>query len=128
LGVGKKMNLKILYDNRANDEGEGGGNGFQADWGFSCWVEFSGKKILFDTGANGDILLSNMEKFNLNPKDLDLLFISHDHWDHTGGLDTILKSYNNSTMKVYILSSFSAETAEKIKNKVKEKKIRFDRN
>ena len=46
------MDIKILYDNDA-------GKGFKGDWGFSCLIELPkvNKKILFDTGAKGEILL-----------------------------------------------------------------------
>ncbi|GAI83771.1 unnamed protein product [marine sediment metagenome] len=44
------MKVTIIYDNEVAKEG------FKADWGFSCFIEAYGKKILFDTGANGSIL------------------------------------------------------------------------
>ena len=74
------MKIKIIYDNTAFVEG------FAADWGFSCLVEAHGKKILFDTGAKGAVLLQNMGKLGISPESLDAVFISHAHWDHTGGL------------------------------------------
>lgn len=43
-------------------------------------------KILFDTGANRRILLSNIEKLKIDPASIDEVFISHLHFDHTGGL------------------------------------------
>jgi len=56
----------------------------QADWGFSALVEGENiSRILFDTGANGNILLSNMEKLNIDPITIDKVFISHAHFDHT---------------------------------------------
>jgi 7,8-dihydropterin-6-yl-methyl-4-(beta-D-ribofuranosyl)aminobenzene 5'-phosphate synthase len=61
-----------------------------SDWGFSCLVEIEGRKILCDTGADGNILLYNMEKLNISPKDIDAVFLSHSHWDHTGGLQSLL--------------------------------------
>lgn len=78
------MRITIIYDNTAHTEG------FIADWGFSCLVEASGRKILFDTGAKGDILLDNMKKLAINPSEIDAIFISHGHWDHTGGLSDFL--------------------------------------
>jgi 7,8-dihydropterin-6-yl-methyl-4-(beta-D-ribofuranosyl)aminobenzene 5'-phosphate synthase len=50
------MKITIIYDNTAFRKD------FQADWGFSCLVEVENTpKILFDTGADGKILLNNME-------------------------------------------------------------------
>ena len=79
------MKISIIYDNEAFDKS------FKPDWGFSCLIEAFGRKILFDTGANGDILLGNMEKLNINPVLVDMIFISHAHWDHIGGLLPFLK-------------------------------------
>ena len=74
------MKVTIIYDNTAFRKD------LQSDWGFSALVEGEDiPKILFDTGANGDILLSNMEKLNINPALIDEVFISHAHADHTGG-------------------------------------------
>jgi len=90
------MKITIIYDNEAWKEG------LKADWGFSCLVETQGKKILFDTGANGSILLDNMEKLNIDPTTIEEIFISHAHWDHTGGISDILRV---NPVKVYIPES-----------------------
>jgi len=54
-------------------------------------IESDGKKILFDTGAKGDILLGNMTLLGIDPMGVNEVFISHSHWDHTGGLADFLK-------------------------------------
>ncbi|MCK4783053.1 MAG: MBL fold metallo-hydrolase, partial [Desulfobacteraceae bacterium] len=77
--------------------------GLKADWGFACLVEVYGKKILFDTGANGSILLENMKTLNIDPTVVEEIFISHAHSDHTGGLSDFLKI---NPVKVYVPSSF----------------------
>ena len=93
------MKVTIIYDNTLYKEG------LQADWGFSCLVEVEDtSKILFDTGTNGSILLSNMKKVGIDPKSIDEVFISHAHFDHTGGLSTFLNV--NSDVKVYVPVSF----------------------
>lgn len=79
------MKITIIYDNEAFDKS------LKHDWGFSCLIEAFGRKILFDTGANGDILLGNMKKLNIDPALIDMIFISHAHWDHIGGLLSFLK-------------------------------------
>ncbi|MFO7965496.1 MAG: hypothetical protein R6U50_16345, partial [Desulfobacterales bacterium] len=70
---GKTMKLSIVYDNTAFRKD------LQADWGFAALVEIRGRKILFDTGGNGDILLSNMKKLKIFPETIDDVFISHAH-------------------------------------------------
>lgn len=78
------MKVTIVYDNTVWDKN------LICDWGFSCIVEANGRKILFDTGAKGDILLNNMKRIGFDPSDIDGVFISHDHWDHIGGLSDFL--------------------------------------
>ena len=87
------MKITIIYDNEVSEEG------LEADWGFSCLVEVYGKKILFDTGADGSILISNMKKLDIDPKVVEEVFISHSHWDHMGGLYDFLRI---NKVRVYI--------------------------
>ncbi len=89
------MKLTILYDNEVflND--------LKSDWGFSCFIEKEGvPNILFDTGANGSILLSNMKRLDVEPSSIDDVFISHSHHDHIGGLSKLLKV--NSNVKIWL--------------------------
>jgi 7,8-dihydropterin-6-yl-methyl-4-(beta-D-ribofuranosyl)aminobenzene 5'-phosphate synthase len=89
------MRITLIYDNTIYKPN------LEADWGFSCLVEVdNAPKILFDTGASGKILLSNMEKLGIAPNSIDEIFISHAHFDHTGGLSDFLNK--NNKVKVYI--------------------------
>jgi len=93
------MKVTIIYDNTAYKKE------LRADWGFSCLVEVENTpRILFDTGTNGSILLDNMKKLNIDPTSIDEVFISHAHFDHTGGLSAFLNVNNN--VKVYVPVSF----------------------
>ena len=60
-------------------------------------------KILFDIGAKGSILLSNMEKLNIDTASIDEVFISHPHFDHIGGLSAFLNV--RSQVRVYVPAS-----------------------
>lgn len=100
------MRLKILYDNESED-------GFVNGWGFSCLVETGKRKIMFDTGWDGNILLYNMERFGVTKEDIDTIVISHDHWDHMGGLTHIL----HPDVKVYVPHSFSRQLKNEISQK-----------
>lgn len=106
--VESELFIQILYDNIAYNEN------LISDWGFSCIINIGGKKILFDTGAKGDILIDNMNKLSIDQKNIDYVFISHDHWDHTGGLKEFLKINNN--VKVFLLKSFSEKTKKIVKD------------
>ena len=92
------MRITIVYDNTAFRKD------LQADWGFSALVEAKERKILFDAGANGAILLSNMQKLGIDPKEIQDVFISHAHFDHVGGLSAFLNV--NNEVKVWIPPSF----------------------
>ena len=96
------MKITIVYDNTAFRKD------LQADWGFSCLVETNTSKILFDTGSNGSILLTNMEKLGIDPLSIEEVFISHLHWDHIGGLKDLLK-INPNIKKIYSPSSIGLE-------------------
>jgi len=89
------MKVTIIYDNEVYKKG------LAADWGFSCLVEVEDTpKILFDTGTNGSILLSNMEKLGIDTESIDEVFISHPHFDHIGGLSAFLNV--RSDVEVYV--------------------------
>ncbi|XOA42863.1 MAG: MBL fold metallo-hydrolase [Candidatus Nealsonbacteria bacterium] len=110
------MKITIIYDNTASRPD------LQADWGFACLVEAKDTpKILFDTGTNGKILLSNMEKLAIKPGFIDEVFISHAHFDHTGGLSEFLKV--NDRAEIYVPPSFLGPRNRKIITITKPTKI-----
>ena len=81
----KRLKLTIVYDNEVFQKG------LVSDWGFSCYVQTPEANLFFDTGAKGNILLGNMTKLAIDPNDIDAIMLSHDHWDHTGGLNNLLE-------------------------------------
>ena len=89
--------MTVLYDNRAPTSGT------RADWGFSCLIRGYEQTVLFDTGADGEILMHNMEVLGVDPGEIDAVVLSHDHSDHTGGLDALLVA--NPTVTVHRNSS-----------------------
>ncbi len=104
------MKYTILYDAEAKP-------GFKTGWGFSCLIEAGGKKILFDVGANGEDLLFNMKKLGIKPEEIEMVFLSHEHWDHVGGLFPFLTYAKGA--EVYIPKSFSVQFKERIKEYAK---------
>ncbi|OPL16900.1 MAG: MBL fold metallo-hydrolase [delta proteobacterium ML8_D] len=75
-------------------------------WGFSCLIEGFQHTILFDTGSDGDILLSNMKGLGINPGSISIVVLSHIHADHCGGLERFLQQ--NPEVTVYLPESFPA--------------------
>ena len=86
--------------------------GLKTSWGFSCLIEGLDKTILFDTGGNGDILLSNMKRLGLDPEGVDAVVLSHIHTDHTGGLGAFLA--HNPDVTVYMPESFPASFQQEV--------------
>lgn len=72
------------------------------EWGYSALVEVDGKKILFDTGNRPETVLQNAEELGIDLSEVEDVFISHNHGDHTGGLLTLrseLKNRNPNALK-----------------------------
>jgi len=76
--------VTILYD------AFGKSSNLKKDWGFSAFVEYDGKRILFDTGNNTDTFAQNLKALGIDLKKLDFAVISHRHGDHTSGLNYLL--------------------------------------
>ena len=102
------ITITIVYDNNAYDPR------LTAAWGFSCVIETEAGTVLFDTGGDGTILLHNMEKLGFDPKAIDIVFLSHIHSDHIGGLMDFLK--RNPNVAVYYPHSFPKGFGDQIRS------------
>lgn len=102
------LKLTIVYDNNPYE------NGLDVRWGFSCLVEGLEKTILFDVGGEGAILLGNMEKLQIDPEIIDVLVLSHVHYDHIGGLTDFLG--RNPDVVVYAPQSFPGGVKREIRD------------
>ncbi len=90
------MKIEIVYDNTIFEKDKK----LKSGWGFSCLIRSKKEKILFDTGAKGKILLNNMETLGIDPSLISKIIISHEHWDHNGGLKKLKKTLNKE-VKIY---------------------------
>ncbi len=95
----------ILFDNYNNHDN------CQSLWGFSAY--FEEYKLLFDTGSNGRVLLKNMQELNIDVKEIEYMFITHSHWDHIGGIDSILELNPNITL--FVPSTLSTHLIDDLK-------------
>ncbi|WP_456479507.1 MBL fold metallo-hydrolase [Nautilia sp.] len=90
------MKFSIVFDNyTANDK-------LESFWGFSCVIN---DYFLFDTGSNGRALVRNIIKMGFDVNNFKYLFISHPHWDHIGGIDSIVDV--NGKMSLILPDSLS---------------------
>jgi len=64
--------------------------GLCGEHGLSLWIEHEGYKILFDTGQTGRVV-ENALRLGINLKEADAIVLSHGHYDHAGGLKSVLE-------------------------------------
>lgn len=87
------MLATIVYDDRKKQ-----GTDLIADHGFSCYLETDTEVLLFDTGTDAKILLHNMKILKKDPQKISKIVISHEHYDHNGGLTDLLKILDVATV------------------------------
>jgi len=80
-----QVTFTVIYDNYSSSDQ------YTGDWGFSCLIEGKEKTVLFDTGTKPEIFKKNLEKLKIDMSNIDVIVISHNHGDHTGGLPVILE-------------------------------------
>jgi 7,8-dihydropterin-6-yl-methyl-4-(beta-D-ribofuranosyl)aminobenzene 5'-phosphate synthase len=116
-GIGTQITLTDLFDNFLSNPPI---KGTTTDWGFSCLIEGTEKTILFDTGGglsgyNGYILIQNINSLGKIFDNIDLIVISHDHPDHTGGLNNVLAI--KTGIPVYLGYSLGLSFRQNVTNK-----------
>lgn len=86
------------------------GRVLRAEHGFSCLVTVTkdGRttRVLFDTGITPDGLVENMARLELSPGDIDIIVLSHGHWDHTTGVHGLVAALGRPQMPVVIHPEF----------------------
>ncbi len=92
-----EVTFTVIYDNYSSSDQCTG------DWGFSCLIEGTEKTVLFDTGTKPEIFRRNLEELNIDISNIDVIVISHNHGDHTGGLPVILEK--ETELRLYIPAS-----------------------
>ena len=88
------MKITALVENTTKED-------LKTEHGLSLYIETENHTILFDSGQ-GELFAENAEKLGKDLSKVDLMILSHGHYDHGGGLETFLKK--NSRAKV-IMSS-----------------------
>lgn len=81
------MELTFLVDNNALV-----GSQYMAEAGLSMFIEADGRRVLFDTGYS-DAFLVNAGRKGIDLLRLDWIALSHGHFDHTWGLDMLVRQY-----------------------------------
>jgi 7,8-dihydropterin-6-yl-methyl-4-(beta-D-ribofuranosyl)aminobenzene 5'-phosphate synthase len=83
--------LTVVYDNLVYDDQ------YRTSHGFACIVRAEGGEgtstLLFDTGGDFPTLAHNVSRAGCDFTDFDAVVISHDHYDHAGGLEGVLEKH-----------------------------------
>lgn len=112
------MKLSILTENVA-------GGDFLAEHGISYLIEIDGEKILFDTG-HSDVFLKNAKKKGVDiHSEVEMVVLSHGHWDHGDGLEFIknktLFTHPSSFIKRYRKSDHTSVGLSLSKEEIQQK-------
>ncbi len=87
------MTWTVLVDNRSSDPR------LVTEHGLSILLQTGNRQILLDTGAS-DVLERNAAQLGIDLGAVDMVFLSHGHSDHAGGLRTFLTK--NQQAKVIV--------------------------
>jgi 7,8-dihydropterin-6-yl-methyl-4-(beta-D-ribofuranosyl)aminobenzene 5'-phosphate synthase len=68
--------------------------------GISFLIEDENDVFLFDTGQH-DLFIKNAEELGLDLTRISNVIISHNHWDHTGGLRHLINKYGMQNIIVH---------------------------
>lgn len=80
-----KAQVTVIYD------AFGKSAKLEKDWGFAAYIEYGGRRILFDTGNNAEIFARNVQAAGIDLTKLDFVVMSHRHGDHVSGLTHLIK-------------------------------------
>jgi 7,8-dihydropterin-6-yl-methyl-4-(beta-D-ribofuranosyl)aminobenzene 5'-phosphate synthase len=83
---GSKPKITCIVDNAVQASSR-----LWGEHGLAFLVEIGDGRVLFDAGQSGAVLLHNLAVLGVDPATIDALAISHAHYDHTGGLPTLLE-------------------------------------
>ena len=111
------MKIVCLMENTKESES------VAVEHGFSLYVETAKHRILIDAGQTG-AFADNASSLNVDLSKVDMVFLSHGHYDHSGGLMTF--SSLNSSAPIYMQKNAGNDYFHK--NETLEKYIGIDKN
>jgi 7,8-dihydropterin-6-yl-methyl-4-(beta-D-ribofuranosyl)aminobenzene 5'-phosphate synthase len=81
-----------------------------AEPGFSALVriEKAGRErtLLFDTGVSAHGMVENMRRLGIAPADVEVIVLSHGHWDHVTGMEGLVGALGRTQLPVMIHPEF----------------------
>jgi 7,8-dihydropterin-6-yl-methyl-4-(beta-D-ribofuranosyl)aminobenzene 5'-phosphate synthase len=86
-----------------------------AEPGFSALVRVEkGERehtLLFDTGVSPTGMVENMRRLGLSPRDVEVIVLSHGHWDHVTGMEGLANAIGRANLPVLIHPEFRSRRA-----------------
>ena len=81
-----------------------------AEPGFSALVrierEGHQRTLLFDTGVSTNGMVENMRRLGVSPSDIEVIVLSHGHWDHITGMEGLVGALGRTNLPVMIHPQF----------------------
>jgi 7,8-dihydropterin-6-yl-methyl-4-(beta-D-ribofuranosyl)aminobenzene 5'-phosphate synthase len=81
-----------------------------AEPGFSALVRIAKdgreRTLLFDTGVSTSGVVENMRRLGIAPADVEVIVLSHGHWDHVTGVEGLVKVLGRTHLPVMIHPEF----------------------
>ena len=82
----------------------------RAEHGYSALIEIekAGRthRVLFDAGVTPDGLIGNLDRLSISPETFEAIVLSHGHYDHTMGMDGLIRRLGRSNLPVLIHPEF----------------------
>ena len=85
------LRITALMDNKPTEH-----KALIAEHGLSLYVEYNGRRILFDCGSGANPLY-NAHKLGIDLNELDCVILSHSHYDHAAGYRDLIEAGLGST-------------------------------
>ena len=98
------IKINVLLENNSIDPQ------YKTKHGLSLLINFNGDNILLDVGPDNNFA-KNAKIKNINLKDVHYLFLSHNHYDHTGGIKKFIKM--NNTANIYLMDNIDRKYYKK---------------
>lgn len=82
------MKIHVLIENTTDSD-------LQCEHGLSLYIEYMDKKILLDAGST-DAFAENARQMGIDLGAVDMAFLSHGHYDHSGGFSAFIRENKNA--------------------------------
>ena len=89
----KDLQITTLVENTA------GGSRLLGEWGLSIHIRAGKSGFLLDTGA-GQAIIYNLLTLDIDLDSLEVIVLSHGHYDHTGGLRALLTGLKREAVRI----------------------------